>query len=165
MAELTLKRTRARSAQDREAMRGRLLDAAARLFLEQGPEAFSMRTLAAQVGCSAMAPYRYFETKEELLAAIRTAAYDRLSDALEATAQGDKRRARDIGEAYVAFALENPEAYKLMFDMAQGGEERFPDLARASVRARDNMNAYVRELVEAGVLAGDPVVLGYVFWA
>jgi AcrR family transcriptional regulator len=165
MAELTQRKTRARSPQDREAMRGRLCDAAAKLFLEQGAAAFSMRTLAASVGCSPMAPYRYFDTKQDLLAAIRTAAYDRLSDALEATAEGDRRRARDIGEAYVRFALENPEAYKLMFDLAQPGEERFPDLARATERARWHMNRYVRELVDAGVLAGDPVVLGYVFWA
>ena len=27
------------------------------------------------------------------------------------------------------------------------------------------MNGYVHELVEAGVLEGDPVELGYVFWA
>src|SRR5260370_42095274 len=98
MADLTLKRTRARSAHDREAMRERLCDAAAKLFLAHGPASFSMRTLASEVGCSPMAPYRYFETKEDLLAAIRTAAYARLADALEATAEGERRRARDIGE-------------------------------------------------------------------
>jgi AcrR family transcriptional regulator len=165
MTDPARKRTRARSAEDREAVREKLCDAAAKLFLQEGAAGFSMRTLAAAVGCSPMAAYRYFETKEDLLAAVRTAAYERLSDALEATAQDDRRRARDIGDAYVRFALENPEAYKLMFDLAQPGEERFPDLARATERARWHMNRYVHELVEAGVLAGDPVVLGYVFWA
>jgi AcrR family transcriptional regulator len=166
MVELAPKKTRARSAHDREAAREKLCEAAARLFIEHGAAGFSMRALAAEEGCSPMAPYRYFETKEALLAAIRTAAYDRLSDALEAVADGERRRARDIGEAYVRFALENPAAYKLMFDMAQPGEEaRFPELARAGERAHANMSRYVRELVEAGVLQGDPVVLGYVFWA
>src|SRR2546430_10769013 len=139
MLDLARKKTRARSAQDREAMRDKLCDAAAKLFLEHGPAAFSRRTLAAAVGCSPMAPYRYFETKEDLLAAIRTAAYERLSDALEATAEGDRRRARDIGDAYVRFALDNPQAYKLMFDMAQPGEMRFPDLAPATGRARGHI--------------------------
>ncbi len=165
MVELTARKTRARSPNDREAVRERLCDAAAKLFVELGPAGFSMRALAAEVGCSPMAAYRYFATKEDLLAAVRTAAYERLSAALESTARGDRRKARDIGEAYVRFALDNPEAYKLMFDLAQPGERQFPELARAADRARWNMSQYVRELVGAGVLEGDPEVLGYVFWA
>jgi AcrR family transcriptional regulator len=165
MSDLSARKTRARSRADRDAVRERLCEAAARLFVEHGSAGFSMRALAAEVGCSAMAPYRYFETKDDLLAAVRAASYDRLAAALESTERGERRRARDVGEAYVRFALENPQAYRLMFDLAQPGEERFPDLARAAERARGEMTRYVRELVEAGVLMGDPTVLGYVFWA
>ena len=63
------------------------------------------------------------------------------------------------------FARANPAAYKLMFDLAQPDEAAYPELAAASARAREAMSGYVRELVDAGVLAGDPVALGYVFWA
>jgi hypothetical protein len=52
-----------------------------------------------------------------------------------------------------------------MFDLAQPDEAAYPELAAATARAREAMAGYVRELVEAGVLAGDPVALGYVFWA
>ena len=156
---------RARSTDDRDAVRGRLCDAAARLFLEEGEAALSMRRLATEVGCSAMAPYRHFADKQALVASIRAQAFNRLADALDGVEQNQRHRAADIGEAYVRFARENPAAYKLMFDLAQPDEAAYPELAAAAARGRAAMNGYVRELVEAGVLAGDPVELGYVFWA
>jgi AcrR family transcriptional regulator len=159
------KSTRARSADDRDAIRGRLCDAAAKLFLEEGEAALSMRRLAAEVGCSPMAPYRHFADKEALVAAIRAQAFTRLADALDGVAQNERHRAADIGDAYVRFARANPAAYKLMFDLAQPDEAAYPALAAAAARARISMSGYVHELVEAGVLAGDPVELGYVFWA
>jgi AcrR family transcriptional regulator len=156
---------RARSAADREAVRERLCDAAARIFVEEGEAALSMRRLAAEVGCSAMAPYRHFADKAALIAAMRAAAFNRLADALDAVAVDGRRRAADIGEAYVRFARANPAAYKLMFDLAQPDEAAYPELAAAAARARAAQTGYVRELVDAGVLAGDPVELGMVFWA
>ena len=124
-----------------------------------------MRRLAAEVGCSAMAPYRYFADKEALIAAVRAAAFERLAEALDSVAKDGRHRAADIGEAYVRFARENPAAYKLMFDLAQPDEAAYPELTAAAARARSAQSDYVRELVEAGVLAGDPVTLGVVFWA
>ena len=161
----TEKATRARSAEDRDAVRGRLCDAAAKLFLEEGEAGLSMRRLAAEVGCSAMAPYRHFADKQALIAAIRAQAFDRLAEALDGVARDNRHRAADIGDAYVRFARANPAAYKLMFDLAQPDEAAYPDLAKAAARARVSMSGYVSELVEAGVLQGDPVELGYVFWA
>ena len=157
--------TRARSAEDREAVRDRLCEAAARLFVEEGEAALSMRRLAAEVGCSAMAPYRHFADKAALIAAMRAAAFNRLADTLDSVERDGRHRAADIGDAYVRFARENPAAYKLMFDLAQPDEAAYPELAAAAARARAAQAGYVRELVEAGVLAGDPVELGLVFWA
>jgi len=162
---ILVKARRARSAPAREAVRERLCDAAAKLLVEEGEAALSMRRLAAEVGCSAMAPYRYFADKEALIAAIRTAAFNRLADALDGVAADGRHRAADIGDAYVRFARENPAAYKLMFDLAQPDEAAYPELAAAAGRGREAMAGYVRELIEAGVLVGDPVALGYVFWA
>ena len=160
-----VKKTRARSDAAREAVRERLCDAAARIYAEEGEGALSMRRLAAEVGCSPMAPYRHFADKEALIAAVRAAAFNRLAETLDGVARDGRHRAADIGEAYVRFARANPAAYKLMFDLAQPDEAAYPELAAASARAREAMSGYVRELVDAGVLAGDPVALGYVFWA
>jgi AcrR family transcriptional regulator len=148
--------------------RERLCEAAERLFVERGPEAVTMRQLAGALGVSPMTPYRYFRDKDDILAAVRAAAYDRFAQALEAAhaEPGDARaKGARVAEAYLDFAFTNPQTYKLMFDLHQPNEHDYPDLKRASERARRTMTDYVRGLVEAGVLAGDPDEIGAMFWA
>src|SRR3546814_13534012 len=70
-----------------------------------------------------------------------------------------------VGEAYVRFARANPGAYKLMFDLDQPDERAYPELAAAAARGRKIMARYVEQLVDAGKVTGDPVTLGYAFWA
>jgi len=152
-----------------EAFRARLCAVAQKRFAKQGIDGVSMRQLADALGCSPMTPYRYFRNKEEILAAVRAAAFDRFASALEEAArktQGDLRAGGlAMGEAYIRFALGDPEAYRLMFDMAQPHPDRYPDLVRASARARHMMSAALEALVEAGIFVGDAKLLGYVFWA
>ena len=151
------------------AFRARLCAAAQRRFAQHGTEGVSMRGLADELGCSPMTPYRYFRNKDEILAAVRAAAFDRFADALEAAtreAQGDLRAAgQATGEAYIRFALSDPDAYRLMFDLSQPHPERYPELVRASGRARTMMSAALANLVKAGIFRGDPQLLGCVFWA
>jgi AcrR family transcriptional regulator len=151
------------------AFRARLCRAAERRFAAAGVEGVSLRALAAELGCSPMTPYRYFRGKDEILAAVRAAAFERFAAALEGAAArargGAAERARAVGAAYLGFALDEPDAYRLMFDLSQPGEERYPDLTAAAARARRTMTDYVEALVAEGVLEGDPVLLGYVFWA
>ena len=100
--------------------RDRLCEAAERLFAEKGPDAVTMRQLSAELGVSPMTPYRYFEDKDDILAAVRTSGFTRFAEALEAArAVGTDARSRGeaVGEAYVRFALEHPHSYKLMFDL------------------------------------------------
>jgi len=148
--------------------REKLITAATGIFAAKGLEGFTMRELASALGVSAMTPYRYFKDKEEILAAVRATAFDRFSDALEGAfaSQSDPgERGAAVGQAYVHFAFNEPASYKLMFDMTQPEETTYPELARATTRARRTMTEYVRALVDAGVLAGDPTLLGHVFWA
>lgn len=148
--------------------REKLISAGTNLFAEKGPEGFTMREVAGALGVSAMTPYRYFKDKEEILAAVRAAAFDRFSDALESAFAGHadpEGRSNAVGMAYVRFALSEPASYKLMFDMTQPEETTYPDLARATTRARRTMTDYVRGLVDAGLLEGNPVLIGHVFWA
>jgi AcrR family transcriptional regulator len=116
-----------------------------------------------------MTPYRYFRNKDAILAAVRTAAFERFSAALEGAlgkAEGDLRaQGEAMGEAYIRFALREPEAYRLMFDLSQPHPDRYPELVHATARARHLMSVSLVRLVEAGVFHGDPVVLGHVFWA
>jgi AcrR family transcriptional regulator len=159
---------RHRSTVEVAEFRETLCEAATRLFAQHGADGFTMRMLAAEVGCATMTSYRYFRDKDELLAAVRALAYDRFSQALESAAQapGDSRaKAAAIGEAYVAFALANREAYRLMFEMSPPDSAGFPDRARAAARANHNMTAYVRAMIDEGALQGDPEMIGRMFWA
>ena len=148
--------------------RERLCEAAERLFAEHGPDAVTMRQLAAELGVSPMTPYRYFKDKEDILAAVRTNGFNRFAETLEkarAKAGGARARGREVAEAYLAFAFEHPHTYKLMFDLNQPHEADYPELVEAGRRARQTMSAYVKDLVAEGVVAGDPEQIGVMFWA
>ena len=148
--------------------RERLREVAERLFAEQGRDAVTMRQLASELGVSPMTPYRYFEDKDDILAAVRTSGFTRFAEALEgARAHGTDVRTRGeaVGEAYVRFAMENPHSYKLMFDMNQPNIEKYPDLIAAGQRARATMTDHVKDAIAAGLYAGDPQQIGLMMWA
>lgn len=153
---------------DIEEFRENLCVAATRLFAERGREGFTMRELASAVGVSAMTPYRYFRDKDAILAAVRARAFNRFAEALEAayeTTSDALARSRTVGLAYVHFAFGEPFSYRLMFDLSQPGENQYPELVQATTRARATMTRHVIPLVEQGVLAGDPALIGHVMWA
>ncbi len=158
------------SPDDVSSFRGRLCQAAERLFAEQGAESVTMRQLAADLGCSPMTPYRYFKDKDAILGAVRTAAFDRFADALEqAYAEGaaldPAARSGAVGRAYVRFALAEPHAYRLMFDLAQPGEASDPELVRASARARATMTEHLQGKPMADRLTGQAALAGHIHWA
>ena len=146
--------------------RERLCEAAERLFTEHGPEAVTMRQLAAELGVSPMTPYRYFRDKGEILSAVRAKGFNRFAEALEADrARAARDAGASVGEAYLAFALEHSHAYKLMFDPDQPLADDDPALMAAGRRARCAMNGYVEDAVAAGRMSGDPQEIGLMFWA
>lgn len=148
--------------------RERLCEAAERLFAEQGPDAVTMRQLAAELGVSPMTPYRYFRDKDDILAAVRTNGFNRFAEALEkahAVSGSVRAKGAAVGEAYIDFAFEHPHTYKLMFDLNQPHEANYPELVEAGRRARETMSGYVKDLVAQGVLKGDPEQIGMMFWA
>jgi len=149
--------------------RDRLCDVAEHLFALHGADAVTIRQLAGALGVSAMTPYRYFTDKDAILAAVRARAFDRHAEALEAAraapAESTEARHLAIGAAYVRFALENPEAYKLMFDIRQPNADEYPDLVRATQRSRATMTAHLHDLTAAGLFTGDADYVGHLYWA
>ncbi|MGD0142476.1 MAG: TetR/AcrR family transcriptional regulator [Rhizomicrobium sp.] len=148
--------------------RERLCEVATGLFAERGSEGFSMRELATALGVSPMTPYRYFRDKDDMLAAVRARAFDRFAAVLEqafAKPGSAVERAAAVGDAYVKFAFGEPQSYRMMFDLSQPGEEKYPDLMRATARARATMTQHIPGLIEQGLLEGNPDEIGHVFWA
>lgn len=148
--------------------RARVCKAATRLFLERGAKNVSMRQIAAELGVSAMTPYRYFSGRDEILATVRAAAFNKFASTLEmASKRGAdaQARAKSVGDAYVRFAKRYASTYQLMFASIQPDETRYPELAHATARARRTMDDYVQGLVDEGIIHGDVHLIGYMFWA
>lgn len=155
------------SSEDVENFRRRLCAAAEGLFAARGPEAVTMRELATALGVSPMTPYRYFKDKDAILAAVRAAAFTRFAETIEAAmAQPGSPfdKSRHAAGAYVDFALTQPQAYRLMFDLSQPTEDNYPELTAAAARARRTMTAHVEAMIEAGAMQGDAEMIGHVFW-
>jgi AcrR family transcriptional regulator len=117
-------------------LRPALLAAARRLLERGGPAALSLREVARRAGVSHNAPYRHFADRAALLAAVAAEGFDALSARMHDAAANaaTERRLSAIGAAYVRFALDAPNLFRLMF----GGLVRsadHADLAVAGARA------------------------------
>jgi AcrR family transcriptional regulator len=115
-------------------LRMALLRAAGKRLEKQGVAALSLREAARRSGVSHNAPYRHFADREALLAALAAQGFERLSQAMRGQA------GRSMGEAYVRFALQHPQRFRLMFG-AQIGLEKYPQLRAAAARAFDQLQA------------------------
>jgi AcrR family transcriptional regulator len=155
------------SDEDVQDFRARLCDAAEHMFAERGPEAVTIRELAAAVGVSPMTPYRYFKDKDAILAAVRARAFDRHADALEAAYAASDPAARPaaVAQAYIRFAEASPEAYKLMFDVNQPRAGDYPDLVRAGERSRRTMSLQLEAEIAAGLPRDQAEFRAHMYWA
>ncbi len=100
-------------------MRRRILDAALRLFLEQGFEKTSIRNIAEAIEYSPATIYLYYKDKNELLFALHQEAFLKMMAELGqvSTVEEPFERLTEMGQKYIKYALENPEMYDLMFVM------------------------------------------------
>jgi AcrR family transcriptional regulator len=148
--------------------RRRATQAAMHLFAEQGYQAVTMRAVGAALEVSAMTPYRYFVDKEALFSAVRAEAFRRFADRLTAALQGRgdaMARLRRLKQAYIEFALEQPDAYRIMFELRQPEASRQPEVVKESRRGFGALARAVAEAVAAGDLNGDFMTIAHLLWA
>lgn len=116
-----------------------LVDAAKTMITQEGLASFSLRKAALAVGVSQAALYRHFSGKEELLAALaRNAFLDLgilLQQAYEKADPDPRVQLKAVGLAYVIFANENPNLYRLMFDASLSDKQRYAELTDARRQA------------------------------
>lgn len=147
-----------------------ILAAAVELFLQDGLDGVSMRKLAAEVGVTAPALYRHYESKEHVLADVVRAAYRafmaNIYRALEAPTPLD--RFFGAAEGYLEFALRNERWYGVMFaGCDQLGMDRMPeDIESMGCAIHQFWIDRVRECMDAGILReADPVQTSLTMWA
>jgi AcrR family transcriptional regulator len=107
-----------RKERQKAELRDTILAAARRIFLEEGPEALTMRRIAEAIEYSPGTIYLHFESREEIalhlvregfekLVAVMTPVVSFVADPVE--------RIRAIGAVYTDFGIRDPETYKLIF--------------------------------------------------
>ena len=114
----------ARDAYHHGDLRNALVASAVRLIEQGGAATFSLREAARGVGVSANAAYRHFDDKSALMAAVAAEGFQQLGKRMQramtrASEAGDSRasiaRFKAVGRAYVEFAADHPELFRLMF--------------------------------------------------
>ncbi|MGC1548801.1 MAG: TetR/AcrR family transcriptional regulator [Rhodanobacter sp.] len=158
---------KALSENETEAFRARICQAAAKLFVEEGPAAVTMRRLATELGCGTMTPYRYFNGKDEIFTAIRTRGMHSFSEALENAldSPGNGRtRSRNVRDAYIDFARNNTATYRLMFEYPETNRDN-PDYREAHARMWRTIAAHTQVMIDEGTIEADAALLGHQVWA
>ncbi len=136
-----------------------ILEAARDLLVTRGVDGLSMRQVAEQVGVSATAIYHYFSGKQDLVNRVVLRAFERfgcyLRDAMAQHPEGSIERIEALGHAYLRFALENQEYYRVMFHIH--AEERESLEALPDGGGYDLLRQAVVDAVAAGTIRGPRV--------
>jgi AcrR family transcriptional regulator len=138
-----------------------LIEAAARLVAEEGPEALRTRRLAGEVGTSTMAVYTYFNGMTELRHAILEEGFTRFAALLDRVPIGDDpiTELTELGAAYFINAITNPHLYRFIFS------ERSKEDSDVGMETFERLVASVDRAVRAGRLKGDPRAIARQMWA
>jgi AcrR family transcriptional regulator len=152
--------------QDIADFRSELCKVATERFARFGYEGVTMRQLAEALGCSPKTPYRYFKDKADILATVRAQAFAQFAEALEQAAKAPPgERGRRMTEAYLDFALKNPHAYRIMFDIDAPVDDSHPELSVAADRAAAYITRGAEQMAAAGLIDVDPQLFGWSTWA
>ena len=132
--------------------RERILQCAFAELEQSGIERFSLRSVGAAAGLSAMAIYRHFASKEALLQSLGEAAFATWADRIRSIRTQDLTAWFDKGlRAYVEFALDEPARFDVCFVFRTSVERRYPADFRAG---KSPAISLLMERIEAGQRAG-----------
>jgi len=145
-----------------------LLEAAEVQLEKDGPAGLSLRKLGRQLGVTPGAPYRHFEDKDALLAALATRGFQRLRQTMLNSQEGAiqaEERLRRSGVGYLEFASEHPELFRLMFgwmpardvpELCDAGDAAFAAYEEI-LQACEKEGVLTRSVRDAGLLAWSAV--------
>lgn len=150
-------------------LRTAVLDQVRRIIREQGVSVVSIREVARRARVSHAAPSHHFGNKAGLLTAFAIQGYDRLADTVTADiAAAGVRTPPDalavMGQAYVRFALENPEHFGVMFPGELVNEED-PEYIRATNRCYGPLMDVVAKGSAQGTLQADVKLVATSAWS
>ena len=104
-----------------------LIAAALNLVRWEGKEALNARNLAASIGCSTQPIFSNFSNMKELTDAVAEAAYGKYLEFIKSEIESSRYpEYKASGMAYIRFAREERELFKLIFMADRSGEEPKP---------------------------------------
>jgi len=104
-----------------------IINSALDLVRREGSDAINARTIAAELNCSTQPIFSNFATMDELQKAVIIAAYNHyLGFIKQELKNGKYPRYKSFGMAYVRFAQEEKELFKLLFMRDRRGEDLSP---------------------------------------
>ena len=106
-----------------------ILDSALSLVVSKGPDNLSLREIAKEVNYSPSGLYEYFENKEEIIEALSSKGFDLLAEYLKKVSEDMEISIyiTKLGLAYLKFAKENPEYYRLIFNFIPSKRKSFEE--------------------------------------
>ena len=154
---------------ERDAVRRRLLEAAAMLLDEHGPQALTARKLATAAGTSTMAVYTHFGGMPALAREIVAEGFRRLAEHTGGQPVTGDPVADLVQLAFVyrTNALENPHLYSVMFGATSlGGYSLAPEELEVGIYTFLVLVGAVERAMEAGALrSGDPSRVAEQLWS
>ena len=136
----------------------RIIDAAASLLDSGGESAVTLRAVGLASGISHNAPYKHFEDRSALLAAVATRDFGTLNESFLEAGKGRARplaKLRRALQAFVEYGQNYPARYRLLFSdpeiAAHGGE-----LEAAALQCFGTFAELIAECQEAGQLPHVP---------
>lgn len=161
---------RRRAARGRgEELRNEIVHAAKDLLGETGSaDAMSIRAVAQRVGVTAPSIYMHFADKDALLDAVVSDVFAHLDTAIVSAAESvpadqPLERLRAQGLAYIRFAVEHPEHYRVATMEPCVVAPDVDDVIRAGAFA--HFTETVADCMKAGIFAGDdPLPIALDLW-
>jgi len=135
-------------------LRDSIIETARKLFVEEGYQSVSMRRIGQQAGCSPMAVYRHFSSKQELFLSICEESFAHMIRNLERPHPDlpivEQLRARMA--IFIRFCAAHPSHYRLAYlDAAFAGID-----VPSRRLCRERFRAFVDECIACKRLAIDP---------
>ena len=146
----------------------RLVTAARDQLVRLGAEGISMRAIAADAGVTAGAIYRHFPNKEALLARVIHESFERFEKSLwrgiSSLPVGSLERLQSLGEAYISFAINSREDFRILFAVRSDNPTKLSDLpSRAGYGI---LKQCVVEAIEVGqIRRDDPALISIFLWS
>ena len=118
-----------RSDHTRVELREMALQAAESILEQDGIQGLTARRIAARIDYTVGSLYLLFRNLDDLVMHVNARTLDELAEAIETAVSRCRQPRRCVlalGHAYVQFAMDNPERWRLLFRQPLSGEETVP---------------------------------------